>query len=106
MYEKRVFIMTQYDDTQIGQFILEALPKLVYHLPFLLANPDIKIHYGFTKQPTLPNFVLPHLFFKWLGVADRLLNGTFYAEKAFMPREGGCQDAGYNAWEVRVILLL
>lgn len=77
----------------------EALPKLVYHLHFLQAHPEIKIHYGFTKQPTLPNFVLPHNYFNFLGLADRLINGTVYANKVYMPREGGCQDIGYNAWE-------
>ena len=97
----RVFIVASYDDTQIGQFIQEALPKLVYHLDFILANPDIKLHYGFTKQlHLLPNFVLPHLIFDWLGVGDRLINGTVYAKTVYMPREGGCQDVGYNAWEL------
>ena len=95
----RVFVMTQYDDTQIGQFVQEALPKLVYNLDFILANPDIKIHFGFTKQKTIPNFVLPNNIFNWLGLGDRLINGTVYAKEAYMPREGGCQDVGYNAWE-------
>lgn len=95
----RVFIMTQYDDTQIGQFMQEALPKLVYHLEFLRKNPDIKIHYGFTKQPRIPDFVLPHHFFEALGLKDRLINGNFFARQIYMPREGGCQDIGYNAWE-------
>ena len=96
----RVFVMTQYDDTQIGQFMQEALPKLVYHLDFLIANPDIRIHFGFTKQPTVPKYVLPHIFFNFLGLGDRLINGSVYAKEVFMPREGGCQDIGYNAWEV------
>lgn len=95
----RVFVMTQYDDTQIGQFVQEALPKLVYNLDFIRANPDIKIHFGFTKQKTIPNFVLPNNIFNWLGLGDRLINGTIYANEVYMPREGGCQDVGYNAWE-------
>jgi hypothetical protein len=99
VYEK-VFIMTQYDDTQIGQFMQEALPKLIYHLEFLWQHPEYKIHYGFTKKPTVPNFVLPHHFFAAFGLLDRLINGTFYAKEVIMPREGGCQDIGYNAWEV------
>mmetsp|Transcript_4078 Transcript_4078/g.4208 ORF Transcript_4078/g.4208 Transcript_4078/m.4208 type:complete len:524 (-) Transcript_4078:169-1740(-) len=98
VYDK-VFVMTQYDDTQIGQFLQESLPKLVYHLDFILANPDMKIQYGFTKRMKLPSVVLPHQVFQWLGIADRLINGTVYAKQAYMPREGGCQDVGYNAWE-------
>jgi hypothetical protein len=97
-YDK-VFVMTQYDDTQIGQFILEALPKLVYHLDFIKANKDIKVHYGFSKLSALPPFVLPNLFLNWLGIGDRLVNGTVYANEVYMPREGGCQDVAYNAWE-------
>jgi len=97
---QRVFVLTQYDDTQIGQFMQEALPKLVFHLDFLLANPDIKIHFGFTKQPTVPDYVLPHMYFNFLGLGDRLINGSHYAEEVIIPREGGCQDVGYNAWEV------
>ena len=88
VYE-RVFVMTQYDDTQIGQFMQEALPKLIFHLDFLLANPDVKIHYGFTKQRILPSSVLPHIFFETVGLIDRLINGTCYAREAIMPREGG-----------------
>lgn len=97
---QRVFVLTQYDDTQIGQFMQEALPKLVFHLDFLLANPDIKIHFGFTKQPTVPDYVLPHIYFNFLGLGDRLINGSYYADSVIIPREGGCQDVGYNAWEV------
>ena len=52
-----------------------------------------------TKQKTIPNFVLPNNIFNWLGLGDRLINGTVYAKEAYMPREGGCQDVGYNAWE-------
>ncbi|RYH19207.1 glycosyltransferase family 61 protein [archaeon] len=97
---QRVFSMTQYDDTQIGQFMQENWPKLMYHLDFLRANPDVMIHFGFSKRPVLPSFVLPHNFFSWLGLQNRLINGTYYAEEVIMPREGGCQDIGYNAWEM------
>ena len=98
----RLFLTSQYDDTQIGQFILESLPRLVYHLPFLYANPDVKIHFGFTKQPEhlLPIEVLPHGIFNWLGLGGRLVNGTVWAEEAYMPREGACQEPGYNMWEL------
>lgn len=96
----KVFVMSQYDDTQIGQFILESLPRLVYHLDWLESNPDVMIHYGFTKQPVLPTFALPLMWFKWLGLSERLINGTVYANEVRMPREGGCQDPGYNVWEL------
>ena len=95
----KIFVATQYDDTQIGQFIMETLPKIVYNLEYLYANPDVKIHFGFTKQPTIPNWVVPLTYFHWLGLGNRLINGTFYAHEVVIPREGGCQDVSYNAWE-------
>ena len=114
---ERVFVMTQYDDTQIGQFILEDLPKLIWHLDFLKENPDIRIHYGFNKQSlsiklggtnlnpidtlgVMEKRILPHRHFDMLGLSDRLINGTVYANEILIPREGGCQDAGYNIWEL------
>ena len=113
----RVFVMTQYDDTQIGQFILEDLPKLIWHLDFLKTNPDVRIHFGFNKQSlpinlggnnlnpdegrgVLEKNILPHRHFDMLGLNDRLVNGTIYADEILIPREGGCQDAGYNIWEL------
>ena len=98
MHEK-IFVLTQYDDTQIGQFILEDLPKLIHNLDYLYANPDVKIHYGFTKKEVLPSWVVPHTYFHWLGLADRLINGSAFGKEVMIPREGGCQDVSYNAWE-------
>lgn len=101
---RRVFIMTQYDDTQIGQFVLEDMPKLILHLDWLRQNPDVMIHFGFNKQyekvGSVEKFVLPHHIFDWLGLRDRLVNDTIYTKQAFIPREGGCQDVGYNIWEI------
>jgi hypothetical protein len=92
--------MSQYDDTQIGQFILEDLPKLVWHLTFLRDNPDVLIHFGFNKQEVMEKTVLPHNFFNLLGLRHRLVNGTVFAKNILIPREGGCQDVGYNMWEL------
>ena len=75
---EKIFVISQYDDTQIGQFVLETLPKLIMHLDFIMANPDMKIHFGFTKQKKTPAYVLPHNIFQWLGLANRLINGTWY----------------------------
>ena len=84
----QIFVGSQYDDTQIGQFLTEDLPKIVYNLDFIKANPNMKIHFGFTKRDVLPTYVLPHNIFRWLGLADRLINGSYFAKEAYMPREG------------------
>lgn len=74
----RVFVMAQYDDTQIGQFMQESLPRLVYHLDFLLANPDIKIQFGFTKKDNPPISVLPHTYINFLGMFTSLYSLLFF----------------------------
>ena len=28
------------------------------------------------------------------------MNGTIFAKEVLIPREGGCQDVGYNIWEI------
>lgn len=96
----KIFVGSQYDDTQIGQFLTEDLPKIVYNLDFIRAHPEMKIHFGFTKRDVLPIHVLPHNVFEFLGLSDRLINGSFYAQEAYMPREGGCQEPGYAMWEI------
>ena len=99
----RVFVVTQYEDANTVNFFLEVIPKVVYHLEFLLDNPDIKIHYGFKKRDTaFPEYQnnVPQKIFDWLGLGDRLITGLVHAKEAYLPREGGCQDVGYNAWEI------
>ena len=32
VYYDKVFVLTQYDDNQIGQFVLEVLPKLLFYI--------------------------------------------------------------------------
>ena len=44
--------------------------------------------------------MLPHNIFDMLGLRNRLVNGTIFAKQVIIPREGGCQDVGYNIWEI------
>jgi Glycosyltransferase 61 len=96
----RVFVVTQYNDADIVHFFLEVIPKVLYHLDFLLDNPDIKIHFGFSKKDFLPMIQVPQMTFEWLGLGHRLITGLVHAKEVYLPREGGCDDAGYNAWEI------
>ena len=43
---------------------------------------------------------MPHIFFDMLDLRDRLVNGSIFARDVYVPREGGCQDVGYNIWEL------
>lgn len=96
----RVFVVTQYNDADTVHFFLEVIPKVLYHLDFLLDNPDIKIHYGSSKKDNSPIMQVPQMIFDWLGLGHRLITGLVHAKEVYLPREGGCEDVGYNAWEI------
>jgi hypothetical protein len=94
----RVFVMSQFEDSLFDRFLTESLPRLVYHLDYVLSNYNVAIHFGSPENMLLSRRVLAYL--SWLGLSSRIINGTVYADEAYMPREGGCQDASYNAWEI------
>ena len=94
----RVFVFTQYNSVYFGTFILESLPRLVLHLDYVLANHNMAIHFGWSRNSNM--HTMTNAYLHWLGLSDRLVNGTVYADEAYLPREGGCQDAGFNAWEI------
>jgi hypothetical protein len=83
--------------------------QIVFHLDFLLSNPNIAIHYGFNKKNimtgVLPQSLLSYLFFDLIGISrSRLVSGPIQVtEYALLPREGGCQDAAYNNWELQTM---
>lgn len=45
--QDRVFVVAQVDDTYTYHIHLEMVPRIVFHLDFLIANPDIKILVSF-----------------------------------------------------------
>ena len=46
VYHRRVFVVSEVDDTYVYHIHVEIMPRITYHLEFLLANPDIKILFG------------------------------------------------------------
>ena len=102
-----MFTIAQRDDTQIGQFMLESLPRLVSNFEFIVNNPDIKIHFGFSSKHTNSSEYIDRLrqltayrVLKWLGLESRVITGDLAAAVVYMPREGACQDPAYNAHEL------
>jgi hypothetical protein len=53
----------------------------------------------------LPQSLLSYRFFDLIGISRaRLVSGPIQVtEYALLPREGGCQDAAYNAWELHAM---
>ena len=82
----------------------------MFHLDFLLSNPDVMIHYGFSKKTVSsswsdanipPKDLLALNYFDFVGIdRSRIISGPVVAGRVILPREGGCQDASYNAWEL------
>lgn len=99
----RVLVLTQRFDHETGHFLSEILPRLVYFYSFLRKNKDVKIHLGFHRYA---NEVLADKFVRgylvWLGLEKRIVSDTIIVDKTgYFPREGNCQDALYNAVELR-----
>ena len=43
LYIPRVFVAAEADDTHTYHIRMEIMPRIIPHLEFLVANPDIKI---------------------------------------------------------------
>ena len=107
---QRVFVVAQVDDTYVYHIHLEIVPRLAYHLKFLLDNPDVKILVGcdVKKRPEITKAGLEHglqslrPFMALLGLSmSRLVvHNHVRAEEAFLPMEGACQDPVFNTWQI------
>ena len=109
-YHDKVFAVGQGDDSFFYDQHLEVMPRLVYHLDFLQAHPEIKImvgcESGHTKNHTA--WGLRHMLLsmeplmKLAGLSmDRLVvHRHVFAREIYLPMEGGCQDPVYNTWQI------
>jgi hypothetical protein len=106
----RVFVVAQVDDTFIYHIHIEILPRIIYHLPFLLQNQDIKILFGCDVKNSIKatnkglrqglQAIQPML--EAIGIStDRLIiHKHVYAREIYLPMEGACQDPVYNTWQL------
>lgn len=110
VHVKRLFIVAEVDDTYVYHVHLEIMPRIIYHLQFLLDNPDVKILVGCDAKKT-PAATLAGLehgllsmkpFMDLAGLSmDRLVVHTHvYAHEAYLPMEGACQDPVFNTWQI------
>eukprot|EP00596_Hydrurales_sp_CCMP1899_P000720 CAMPEP_0119036636 /NCGR_PEP_ID=MMETSP1177-20130426/4473_1 /TAXON_ID=2985 /ORGANISM="Ochromonas sp, Strain CCMP1899" /LENGTH=540 /DNA_ID=CAMNT_0006996791 /DNA_START=146 /DNA_END=1768 /DNA_ORIENTATION=- len=107
---KKLFIAAEHDDTHVYHLHLEIMPRIIYHLDFLLANPNIKILIGCDSQKNVRKTEsgIAHLLmavkplFELAGLSmDRLVVHTHvFANEIYLPMEGGCQDPVYNTWQI------
>lgn len=106
----RVFVVAQVDDTYIYHIHIEILPRIMYHLPFLLQHQDIKILIGCDVKNSMKatnkglrqglQAIQPML--EAIGISmDRLIiHKHIYAREIYLPMEGACQDPVYNTWQL------
>jgi hypothetical protein len=107
---KRVFVVNEVDDTYVYHIHVEIMARIVYHLDFLQANPDVKIMFGCDskKKSYITQAGLQHglqsirPFLELVGLReDRLVvHQHVFAEEVYLPMEGGCQDPVYQTWHV------
>eukprot|EP00981_Chlorochromonas_danica_P002296 scaffold440_cov277-Ochromonas_danica.AAC.30 len=112
--EQSVFVIAEIDDTYTYHIHLEIAPRLVYHLPFLQANPDVKILYGcdykknsqLTLEGLNKGLQSLQLFLSFFNITNPiLLQQNLYSSGSgggvvYLPMEGGCQDPVYNTWHI------
>ena len=107
---KRVFVVNEVDDTYVYHIHVEIMARIVYHLDFLLANPDVRIMFGCDSKGKdyITQAGLQHglqsirPFLELVGLSeDRLVvHKHVFAEEVYLPMEGGCQDPVYQTWHV------
>jgi len=110
VYHKRVFVVGEVDDTYVYHIHLEIMPRLIYHLDFLIANPDIKIMVGCDSKKgaerTLAGLrhgllsMQPLMDIVGLDMERLVVHQHVYANEVYLPMEGGCQDPVYNTWQI------
>ena len=84
---KKVFTISQYWGDGYFHFINEDLPRIVFAIPFLLDNKDIKVHVASTSK-----FVLAYL--ADLGIdKSRIVSGAIQAKTAYVPGGSVCGQA-------------
>jgi len=110
VHHQRVFVVAEVDDTYVYHIHLEIVPRLAYHLQFLLDNPDVKILVGcdVKKRPDITKAGLEHglqslrPFMELLGLdmGRLVVHSHVAAEEVFLPMEGACQDPVFNTWQI------
>lgn len=110
-FAQEVFLATAYWDTNYHHFNVDGLARIAYFLPYLRANPAIKVHvYGvehFSKLTPLAAAMGVSMrlqLLALLGIAsDRLVTQTVFADVVHIPRTMFCAHAAVNPIEIRLL---
>eukprot|EP01068_Selenidium_serpulae_P019106 Selendium_serpulae@DN6507_c1_g1_i5.p1 len=95
----RVFSIGQFYGLAHFHLMSEIAPRVSLFMPFLIANPDVKLHLSSTKSRDL---VLPLL--RSVGITgDRIVTGNVIARMGFIPPGTPCGNVAFapiNAFSV------
>jgi hypothetical protein len=107
--QNRVFVITSQWDTNYHHFLVDSLTKLIRHLDFLKANPDIKIHIRQSdqyikrkKHIAEAGRKLRKTLFEFLGLdVSRVISGQIWADEVYVPRATRCNSPMALALDLR-----
>ena len=109
-YHDKVFVVAEVDDSYVYHLHLEIIPRLVYHLEFLQAHPEMKILIGCDTKKTaratemgMHHMLLsmkPLMDLAGLSMSRLIVHKHVFAREVYLPMEGGCQDPVYNTWQI------
>jgi hypothetical protein len=107
---KRVFVVATQWDNNYHHFIVDTLTRLVRHLDWLLANPDVYLHIrGFERLARKEKVIkggqlLRRKIFTLLGIdMRRVLIGSVLADEAWIPRTNRCNEPLAFGFELRLL---
>ena len=108
-YDKVWVAITGWDNNY-HHFVIDCLARLVRHLDWLKANPDVRIHMRhFEKMAKMEKFVeggklLRAGFWDLVGIDEsRIITGPAAAKIAWIPRESSCNDPLKMGFEIRLL---
>jgi hypothetical protein len=103
-----VFVASSYEDSNYYHFMTGGMLRLVRAIPWLVANPHIKIHLGHRMAALGPNkFYSPavqHNVLAFFNISSsRIISGFAFARQVFLPRSVGCDEPEDSANELRAL---
>jgi hypothetical protein len=108
---KKVFVISAGWDSNYHHFLVDSLTRLIRHLEFLRANPDVMIHVraieqGFKKKDLADaGRQIRERLFSMVGIEmSRVISGQIYADEVYLPKSTNCNAPLSLAFELRLIV--
>lgn len=109
-YVPKVLVVSSIWDHNYHHFLIDVLPRLIRYLPYLQANPDVKVHLrrserGNKLAVAARAIAMKQRILSMLGITmDRIVSGPIIATEAMLPRAVMCNFPVLNALEVRMVM--